>query len=100
MLFSCRERVLAQERAEKERQELERKKERDMQIKREMEKLREQVSLAFHSTGVTYITPSETTIIALTTWKPFYYMVHYSTVSDITWFIDGSWAQLFKASLA
>ena len=41
----CRERALAQERAEKERQEMERKKERDQQLKKEMEKIREQVWL-------------------------------------------------------
>ena len=42
-MFGCRERALAQERAEKERQEMERKKERDQQLKKEMEKIREQV---------------------------------------------------------
>ena len=42
--FVFRERALALERAEKERQELERKKEKELQQKREMERLREQVS--------------------------------------------------------
>ena len=41
--FVFRERALALERAEKERQELEKKKEKELQQKREMDRLREQV---------------------------------------------------------
>lgn len=41
--FFHREKQLAAEKAEKERQELERKREREAQLKKEMEKLKEQV---------------------------------------------------------
>ena len=42
-MYFNRDRLLAIERAEKERQDLEKKRERDAQLKKEMDKIKEQV---------------------------------------------------------